>query len=364
VPGAVCQRTESAQRSRPEGVTACSPGSSAEGATTPGSESPTTPSPNRGDSKCGYHLGISFLISGLRIGWHLFGWPVDVSVGFADGASLPGKDGRNIKVNLVVVPPGPFTLWLLFFALILIVFLVLAVKSNLLRDAGPTPTPGERLPYSLARVQAAWWFFLVLAAYLLIGLIMRDFIAPLTGTVLAQLGISAGTAVGSAFVDKSKATPADDAKSAQAAQDLNTQATGLTDKLKEAEEKLKQAKENETKANATDVNAKAKAQSAASDAKTDMDTLSSAIKEKESLLKRTRGESEQFILDILSDANGVTFHRFQIVAWTLTLGIIFVYKVYQSLAMPDFDPSLLALMGISSGTYLGMKIPEATVPKT
>ncbi len=32
--------------------------------------------------------------------------------------------------------------------------------------------------------------------------------------------------------------------------------------------------------------------------------------------------------------------------------------------MPSFDPSLLALMGISSGTYLGMKIPEPMVPKT
>jgi hypothetical protein len=26
--------------------------------------------------------------------------------------------------------------------------------------------------------------------------------------------------------------------------------------------------------------------------------------------------------------------------------------------MPDFDNTLLALMGVSSGTYLGFKIPE------
>ena len=31
--------------------------------------------------------------------------------------------------------------------------------------------------------------------------------------------------------------------------------------------------------------------------------------------------SEGFFLDILSDANGVSFHRFQMFAWTLVLGL-------------------------------------------
>jgi hypothetical protein len=30
----------------------------------------------------------------------------------------------------------------------------------------------------------------------------------------------------------------------------------------------------------------------------------------------------------------------------------------ERLAMPDLDPNLLALMGVSSGTYLGLKISE------
>jgi hypothetical protein len=67
-------------------------------------------------------------------------------------------------------------------------------------------------------------------------------------------------------------------------------------------------------------------------------------------------------VDILSDANGVSFHRFQVAAWTLVLGIIFVIQVYKVLAMPNFDGSLLALLGISAGTYLGLKIPEPTSP--
>jgi hypothetical protein len=32
--------------------------------------------------------------------------------------------------------------------------------------------------------------------------------------------------------------------------------------------------------------------------------------------------------------------------------------VLSNRALPDFDAPLLALMGISSGTYLGFKIPE------
>jgi hypothetical protein len=62
--------------------------------------------------------------------------------------------------------------------------------------------------------------------------------------------------------------------------------------------------------------------------------------------------------DLLSDENGVSFHRFQIIVWTLVLTVIFVYRVMVHLTMPDFDAQLLGLMGISSGTYLGFKFPE------
>jgi hypothetical protein len=44
--------------------------------------------------------------------------------------------------------------------------------------------------------------------------------------------------------------------------------------------------------------------------------------------------------------------------WTLVLGVIFCVSVYNSLEMPEFSATLLGLMGISSGTYLGFKVPE------
>jgi hypothetical protein len=68
--------------------------------------------------------------------------------------------------------------------------------------------------------------------------------------------------------------------------------------------------------------------------------------------------SQGFLKDILSSGEGVGFHRFQMAVWTLVFGIIFVRSVYRELAMPNFDTSLLGLMGLSSGTYIGFKFPE------
>jgi len=70
--------------------------------------------------------------------------------------------------------------------------------------------------------------------------------------------------------------------------------------------------------------------------------------------------SEGFVMDLLSSGEGVGFHRFQMAVWTIVFGIIFIRSVYRELTMPNFDASLLGLMGISSGTYIGFKIPEET----
>jgi hypothetical protein len=68
--------------------------------------------------------------------------------------------------------------------------------------------------------------------------------------------------------------------------------------------------------------------------------------------------SEGFFADILRDGNGVSFHRFQMVVWTVVLGMVFIRAVYKDFSMPEFDPALLALMGVYSGTYVGFKFPE------
>ena len=74
--------------------------------------------------------------------------------------------------------------------------------------------------------------------------------------------------------------------------------------------------------------------------------------------QQTAPASAGFLRDILSDSSGYSFHRFQIFAWTIVLGIIFVSSVYNNLTMPEFSTTLLGLMGLSAGTYIGFKFPE------
>jgi hypothetical protein len=73
---------------------------------------------------------------------------------------------------------------------------------------------------------------------------------------------------------------------------------------------------------------------------------------------RTHVASSGFWRDLVTDEQGtVALDRFQIVAWTIVLGGIFLGAVIWELTMPEFSATLLALMGISSGTYLGFKLP-------
>ncbi|HCT28935.1 MAG TPA: hypothetical protein DIW85_22350, partial [Stenotrophomonas sp.] len=68
--------------------------------------------------------------------------------------------------------------------------------------------------------------------------------------------------------------------------------------------------------------------------------------------------SRGLLHDLLSDAHGYRFDRFQIFAFTLILGVVFLSGVYNNLSMPELSPTLLGLMGLSSGTYIGFKLPE------
>lgn len=74
--------------------------------------------------------------------------------------------------------------------------------------------------------------------------------------------------------------------------------------------------------------------------------------------------STGFWNDITTDAHGVTLPRLQQIIWTLLLGLVFIEQMLSKLSMPDFDSSILALMGISAGAYLGFKVPETHVDET
>lgn len=221
------------------------------------------------------------------------------SVGLEDKQQLP----TTAKLSLLVIPKQWFIAAIVIFLIILYIFFRLSVGTSLLRDPGISHgyMPGLSIlwrrvsadtklgPFSLARSQMAFWFFLVITSFVLIWMIIGD-TDTITQGVLVLIGISAGTALGATAIDSGK---------------------------------------------------------------------------RQKTPEPARGAASRgFLNDILSDGTGVSFHRFQIVVWTIVLGFIFSRRVLNHLTMPDFGTNLLTLMGISSGTYLGLKLPEHQAPES
>jgi hypothetical protein len=235
-----------------------------------------------------------------------------ISVGIEDQAPLKVKDDKTLA--LTVLPPLACAFWLAIFLALCVGFFKIARQSTILRDQLLDPdSAGQLGAYSLSKMQGAWWFFFILASYLLIGIVTGDFSNSINSTALILLGIGAGTVLGSAAIDASK--------------------------VDQRKADLKAAKDQRAALAASTTDA-------ALDAKIDA----------------LNGKSVNFIQDILSDGNGVNFHRFQLAVWTLVLSIVFVTQVYIELDMPTFNQTLMGLLGLSAGTYLGLKIPEPTKP--
>jgi len=69
-------------------------------------------------------------------------------------------------------------------------------------------------------------------------------------------------------------------------------------------------------------------------------------------------KGQSFLFQILSDHDGINIQRFQSVVFTFFIGVFFVFEVITKFEMPDLDPGILGLMGISSATYAGLKTNE------
>src|SRR5678810_1239894 len=108
-------------------------------------------------------------------------------------------------VPLTVISPVYGVVALLLILVTLALLLWLVRKTNIIREPGPPPAPGKRRPYNLGRAQMAFWFFLIYSSYMAIWLI-TDALDTITPSLLALMGISAGTALGEALIDNGKDT--------------------------------------------------------------------------------------------------------------------------------------------------------------
>jgi hypothetical protein len=70
-------------------------------------------------------------------------------------------------------------------------------------------------------------------------------------------------------------------------------------------------------------------------------------------------DKEGFFMDILSDNTGVSVHRYQLFVFNIIFTIVFLTDFFSNdMSFPTFDNTVLGLLGISSGTYLGVKATE------
>lgn len=182
----------------------------------------------------------------------------------------------------------------------LAVLALIAVSRGVLTDAGL----GTSL--SLGRCQMFVWTSLIVFGFLTIW-VRTGATDTITSQSLVLLGISAATALGSVVVDSKK-------------------------------------------------NGAALASIAEARAARDANALKSAI---DASAFRRRAHDLAIWEDLLKDANGWSLYRLQVVVWTIVFGVLYLYGVIQELAMPQFSDTILALMGVSGGVYVGFKLPEA-----
>jgi hypothetical protein len=268
---------------------------------------------------------------------------IAASIGFDGGREMPtavvqDAEAENGKLYLVIIPARRA---LTGFGLIggsLLLFFALAAKTDLVRDTHLPLRPDGRHPFSLARLQMAFWFYLVSASYFLLWLITGD-TDTITSSVLSLIGISAGTALGATVVDAGKNGDVElDLHVAEV--DVQTGRPRIRASLKE---QLLAARR----------------ELAAQQDKGAPDVCRSRIKRLQAQRDFfSRPPWKSFLYDLLGENDAIGFHSFQILIWTLVLGIIFVVKVYHELAMPEFSATLLGLMGVSAGTYVGFKLPD------
>lgn len=278
---------------------------------------------------------------------------VPVSVDYPDPR---GSGARGGMIRLVVIKPwGGRAAWILGI-IILLVVIVLGRRTNFLRDRSgaergkkptrwwhqltPNFTPAGRNPppFSLARCQMAFWTVLFAWGWLYLLLASGQATWP-SDSILAVLGIATGTLLGARVIDRNKDQTAAALEARQRALGVqqNTLAGNtapgspvpLTTTVLQAQHQL-----------------------------VEVDTELQVVKRRLTDMQAVSKTSEGLAEDLLSDESGISIHRLQMVLWTLVLGGFFISTVLNAFSMPELHGNLLALMGISSGAYLGFKLPE------
>jgi hypothetical protein len=202
---------------------------------------------------------------------------------------------------------------------LLVSYYCLVKRTKMLYDAGTTC-------YSLGKSQMAFWGLLVLFSFAGVW-ILTGTMERIPPQALILLGISGATGLSAVVIGNNKRA--------------------------ETKTKLAQLQQEKQNLKEQEVN------SSTAFPQASKDRLAAIEPDISELSKQLdAGASKGFWRDICNDGNGASFHRLQVVIWTLVLGATFIQAVAKMMSMPEFSETLLSLLGISNATYIGFKIPE------
>jgi hypothetical protein len=179
------------------------------------------------------------------------------------------------------------------YVLFIAIFFLFARVPNLIRDPDGPIRDGKHV-FSLSRCQLAWWFFVILAAWIFLWLTTwsRD---TLNQTALIVSGIGSAAALSGVIAGK--------------------------------------VRDSITESSLADVQVQ--------------------VGQRPAFFRAGPGA---FLYDLLSDRDTVGFHRFQLLVWNVILGAVFLWQTWSDLSMPEFNATLLGLLGLSAATFVGMKM--------
>jgi hypothetical protein len=245
--------------------------------------------------------------------------------------SLDDPQASTLKGNpftLDTVDPGTLYAAIGVVLFLLVLFISVAFRTDILRDPTRSLRSDLNFPFSLSRLQMAFWLFVVVSSFLFLFVATQK-VTVLNVTCLWLIGIGSGTALGAAII-----TPGDTNNRISANKAIQLKAEEDRNRLRALQQKKRRG-----------------------------ETLDAAQQaELETLAKVPRSYSgftslRQLLMDVISDdTEGVAIYRFQMLAWTIALGFVFIFKVAVDRSIPTFDVATLGLLGISSGTYLGFKL--------
>jgi len=235
--------------------------------------------------------------------------PISLSFPFIDSNGKPQYVAMKTLVN--EGPPGQmqrFSLplrsrvmrgiaWAALTAVLL--FLVnVATSTGVLRSpvpAGNALIPGwEKSPWSTSRVVFAWWLAICTGCYLFLWA-MEGKMKVLSGSAPLLMGINGGTLLAATWVTNAKRRSGDQSETPEEDEPL--------------------------------------------------------ILPPDAPITPSQG----FLTDLIAEGGETEISKLQLVVWNAVLGVVFIWESLSDWAMPEFDQTLMMLLGISSTAYVGFK---------